>query len=69
MLGAAEAGREALAIELDPTEQTDWTATITRLGSALEPAARLRAWNEGRLLGVWEAIDSGIRTRLRAVAA
>jgi predicted ATPase/class 3 adenylate cyclase len=69
MLGAAEAGREALGIELDPTDQSDWTATITRLGSALDPAARLRAWNEGRMLGVWEAIDSGIRTRLRAVAA
>jgi predicted ATPase/class 3 adenylate cyclase len=69
MLGAAEAGREALGLELDAIDQSEWEATVARLDTALDPAVRLRAWNEGRQLGVWEAIDSAIRARLRAVAA
>lgn len=69
MLGAAEAGHKALGLELDPTDRADWEATVARLGAAMDSAACLRAWNEGRQLGVWEAIDEGIRTRLRAIAA
>jgi hypothetical protein len=69
IFGAAEAGREALGIELDAPDRADWDASLARLEKAIAPADRLRAWNEGRQLGVWEAIDSAIRGRLRAVAA
>jgi hypothetical protein len=69
MLGAAEAGHKALGLELDATDRADWEATVARLGTAIDSAAGLRAWNEGRQLSLWEAIDEGIRTRLRAIAA
>ena len=57
ILGAAEAGREALGIVLDATDLPEWLATIARLEAALDASTRLREWNLGRQLGVWEAID------------
>ncbi len=57
VLGAAEAGREALGIMLDSTDLPAWEATLDRLKAAIDPVERLREWNLGRQLGVWEAID------------
>ncbi len=69
MLGAARLATGA-RLELDPTDRADWEATVARLGAAMDSEARACArGNEVRQLGVWEAIDEGIRTRLRAIAA
>lgn len=56
-LGAAEAGRQALGIVLDALDLPEWEATVARLEAALDAPTRLREWNAGRQLGVWEAID------------
>ncbi|MDD5198706.1 MAG: adenylate/guanylate cyclase domain-containing protein [Terrimicrobiaceae bacterium] len=68
-LGAAEAGREALGIAMDATDLAEWEATVAQLDEKLDPTARLREWNAGRSLGVWEAIDFATRARPRAAAA
>jgi predicted ATPase len=69
ILGAAEAGREALAIIFDASDTEEWHATLGRLNEKLDAPARLREWNEGRKLGVWEAIDFATHARTRAAAA
>jgi predicted ATPase len=69
-LGAAEAGREALGIMLDTTDMHELDLTIAKLNQSLDASSRLREWNEGRRLGVWEAIDFATHARPRqAVAA
>lgn len=63
VLGAAEAGREALGIVLDPSDRAEWEATVTQLNERLDPSTRLREWNAGRQFGVWEAIDFAAHAR------
>ncbi len=69
MLGAAEAGREALGIVLDKPDQKDWAATTERLAREVDGTERLREWNAGRNLGVWEAIDMAIKAVAPTAAA
>lgn len=69
MLGAAEAGCEALGIEFDNVDRAAWEAILARLNGRLDAATRLREWNEGRTLGVWEAIDLAIHAKPRAAVA
>lgn len=69
VLAAAEAGREALGITLDDTDRVEWEAAAAKLETALDSPTRLRVWNEGLELGVWEAIDLAARTRPKAAAA
>ncbi len=68
VLGAAEAGREALGIMLDAVDRPEWDATMQRLDENLDASRRLREWNEGRDLSVWEAIDFAARTRRDAAS-
>jgi len=63
VLGASEAGREALGIVLDPNERAEWDATMQQLNERLDASSRLREWNAGRQLGVWEAIDFAAHAR------
>ncbi|HEY8899901.1 MAG TPA: adenylate/guanylate cyclase domain-containing protein [Chthoniobacterales bacterium] len=69
VLGASEAGREALGITLDVIDRADWERTVSTLGRELDAPARLREWNTGRQLGLWEAIDFAIHNRKRSAAA
>lgn len=62
LLGAAEAGREALGITLDRQDQGIWNDTLAQLDGALDGAERLKEWNAGRRMGVWEAIDVASRS-------
>lgn len=68
-LGAAEAGREALGITLDSADTEDWDATLSRLDQRIDGPTRLREWNVGRGMGVWEAIDAAAQRTNVAVAA
>ncbi len=63
VLGAAEAGREALGIVLDNNDRTEWEESVARLRERVAAPTRLREWNAGRQLGVWEAIDFATHTR------
>ncbi len=69
MLGATEAGCEALGVVFDNSDRAAWNALLERLADRLDGPARLREWNEGRKLGVWEAIDAAAHARPRAAAA
>ena len=69
MLGAAEAGCEALGVVFDNFDRIAWNALLERLNARLDAPARLREWNEGRKLGVWEAIDLATHARPQAAAA
>jgi hypothetical protein len=69
ILGAAEAGCEALGVAFDNVDRAAWDAVIVRLNENLDAPTRLREWNEGRKLGVWEAIDIAIHVKQRTAAA
>jgi predicted ATPase len=68
-LGAAEAGCEALGIVFDNSDRAAWDKAVAQLNEQLGAPERLREWNAGRRLGVWEAIDAAIHARPRAAAA
>ncbi|MGH8048299.1 MAG: hypothetical protein ACREKL_13740, partial [Chthoniobacterales bacterium] len=69
ILGATEAGCEALGIVFDSAERAEWDALLARLNEKLDAPTRLREWNEGRKLGVWEAIDLATHARPAAAVA
>jgi predicted ATPase/class 3 adenylate cyclase len=69
VLGATEAGCEALGLVFDNMDRAAWDAVVSRLNGMLDAPTRLREWNEGRKLGVWEGIDLAVHTRLRAAVA
>jgi hypothetical protein len=69
MLGATEAGCEALGVVFDSVDRIAWTALLERLNGQLDAPTRLREWNEGRKLGVWEAIDFATHQPLRVAVA
>lgn len=68
-LGATEAGCEALGIVFDTVDLAAWDAVVDQLGEKLDAPTRLREWNEGRQLGVWEAIDFAAHRQQRAAVA
>lgn len=69
VFGAAEAGREALGIVFDAVDRAEWDESVGRLNAKIDAPTRFREWNEGRGLGVWEAIDFAARTRVPSTAA
>src|SRR5260221_6972496 len=65
-LGATEAGCEALGVVFDIVDLAAWDAVVDQLNEKLDAPTRLREWNEGRQLGVWEAIDFATHRQQRA---
>jgi len=69
VLGAAEAGCEALGVIFDNVDLAVWDAASDRLSERVDAPTRLREWNEGRRLGVWEAIDFASHRQARTAVA
>ncbi len=69
VLGAAEAGREALGITLDPADQSELDQSRDRLAGALDPAVLKREWELGRQMTIWEAVTFAQRPAVTEVAA
>jgi tetratricopeptide (TPR) repeat protein len=58
MLGAREAGCESFGVSFDIIDLTASEAALANLNETLDAPTRWREWNEGRKLGVWEAIQT-----------
>jgi len=68
-LGAAESGREALAITLDAVDQAELDRSILQLETTLANPARRREWEIGRGQSLWEAVDDAIHSDAETQAA
>jgi hypothetical protein len=56
LFGAAEALRESIRIPMTPFERDEYEGHVADLRSNMEPAVFARAWGEGRLMSMEQAI-------------
>jgi hypothetical protein len=62
LLGAAEALREQIHIDMRPLERVEYNAEVTALREVMEEEILQKAWHEGRSLDMDTAVDLALST-------